>query len=181
MKWHPRASFLDSVYSQLVPVILSCYLEDSQFIFCFSVPFLPFPSAGKLGAATVTWLPSSTFLVMGLAGRAWPQLLPELSSHTKMCWGTTWPADTVPPVRIYSVAYRKGWSLFPACAAEDPGPFARALKYCHALLFIPWNIRFYPFLKPQRRSWKGRPLNLSKFDCRVPSDPCANFYQSRKH
>ena len=74
---------LYSIHSQLVPVVLSCYLEDSHFI-SLSL-FSPFPSAGKLGGATATWLPFSTFLMTGLAGRAWPQLLPELYSHTKMC------------------------------------------------------------------------------------------------
>lgn len=75
--------FLYSAHLQLAPVVLSCYLEDSHFssrsLFC------PFPSAGKLAVATATWLPFSTSLVMGLAGRAWPQLLLELSSCTKMC------------------------------------------------------------------------------------------------
>ena len=47
--------------------------------------FPPFPSAGMPAEATTTWLPSSAFLVTGLAGRAWPQLLPELTPHPKMC------------------------------------------------------------------------------------------------
>lgn len=75
--------FLYSIHSQLAPVVLSCYLEDSHFI--SQAFFSPFPSAGKLGGATATWLPFPTFLVTGLAGRAWPQLLPELSFRTKMC------------------------------------------------------------------------------------------------
>lgn len=82
----------DEVTSQRMSLALDPFAASAsgsqllfrRLTFNFSVPILPYCFSWDDRGSPATWLPFSTSLVTGLAGCAWPQLLPELFSHAKL-------------------------------------------------------------------------------------------------